>query len=321
MKMKVLVYGYYGHNNIGDELFINAFRKIFPEIDFSFTDNIKIEMLKGVSAVFFGGGSFLYAEPFIENGAMSELLTKKIFYISVGTETDIHPIHQKLMKEAKLIATRTAELSTIRKINTNTIYIPDIIYSLTDYLSIKRHSSILILPNVSVVPQWDSPHWQHISWEYFKSEFAQFLDILIDDGYNINFGAMSSDKKQNDLWAIIEIITKMKHRSDNLIKTLPLHDNELLSFIAEYQAIITQRYHGMILSEITRTPYISIWHVDKLKNSFLNEGRSLSYYGIYKQKLLNSFYEINNLKLSNVLPINNHIIDNMRERVLNILDG
>src|SRR5271169_6096331 len=107
--MKVLVYGWYHQGNIGDDLFIDSYLHLFPDIDFVFSDSITTDKLRDVDAVFFGGGSFLFDRPTISNEALQNLSSKKIFYLGVGVEADIHDTHQKLMSQALLIATRSSD--------------------------------------------------------------------------------------------------------------------------------------------------------------------------------------------------------------------
>src|SRR5260221_8289725 len=108
-RKNILIYGYFTKDkgNLGDELFKEAFTTLFPNYNLTFTDHIENHHLNDVSAVFFGGGSFLFGKPNISNEALVILKNKKIFYIGVGTETDIHPIHIELMRLAKLIAPRS----------------------------------------------------------------------------------------------------------------------------------------------------------------------------------------------------------------------
>ena len=64
-KPKILVYGWYHKNNIGDDLFVEAFNHLFPNFDFTFTDVLHSHLIKEADAIFFGGGSFLYDPPYV----------------------------------------------------------------------------------------------------------------------------------------------------------------------------------------------------------------------------------------------------------------
>jgi polysaccharide pyruvyl transferase WcaK-like protein len=257
---------------------------MFPEYSFIFTDKITNELLKETSAVFFGGGSFLFSAPDIED--LELLKTKSIFYIGVGAETDIHPIHKELIKISKLIALRSnSKLDYIKSLHKNVIVIPDIVMSLQDKVKISKRidKSVLILPNISVVPTYDEPYWRHTSWNYFKVEFSQFLDYLIDNNYKVNFLAFCQGTKANDSFAAIEIINLMKNKI-NILNNKIDNISDITSIISRYSLVISQRFHGAILSDMTQTSNIIISHHDKLKNY----GNHLSYYGISKQLLINN---------------------------------
>jgi polysaccharide pyruvyl transferase WcaK-like protein len=310
--ISVLVFGWYSHFNLGDELFKVAFQKLFPDISFTFVDQIKFDALKEATAVFIGGGSFLFSDMNISQECLNLLKTKSIFYIGVGAETDIHPIHIELMRVAKLIALRSnIGLDKVKPLNTNTIVIPDIVYAL-DFNSNSRpiEKSVLIIPNISVVPNNRSPHWMHNSWDHFKFEFSQFVDYLIDEKCHVRFVGMCKSNKNNDDWAATEIINAMMHRSSSLVL-----DNEITDVINDYEIVITQRFHGIILSEITRTPYIAIYHHDKLKTSHLNEGIFMSYYGSSKQDYIDQYNSARMLKLNPILPIEGNSFESLVERV------
>lgn len=325
MKPTILVYGWYNRGNVGDDLFVSAFKKLFPDYDLIFTDHINLNLLQGVSAVFFGGGSFLYAEPDISDDAREQLAHTAICYIGVGTETQIHPRHQELMRQAKLIATRSPErLEFIKQINSETMYVPDIVYALQDEVGgiSKLSKSILIMPSFEVVPRWDGPNWMSASWEYFKSEFAQTLDALYESGFNLHFFSMCANKKIDDNWAATEIINKMHHRSNEyLVRAKPKGIGSVTKLISQFELIVTQRYHGIVLSEMTRVPYLAIHHHDKIKNSYPHEGRSLSYYGATKANLLQEINAARYMNFTNVLPIDSDIFEVLKEKVSGIING
>lgn len=303
MTKDILVYGWYHNKNIGDDLFADAFKQLFPMYNFIFTNFITINDLSRVSCVFLGGGSFLSENLSIEAGALPFLMRKNVFYLGVGVEANINPIHLELMKIAKLLAIRSPEqLERIKNINSNTILIPDLVYSLQSFakVSSKKNKSILILPNISVVPRWNAPSWKNIAWEYFKSEFAQFLDFLYENEYSFNFFSMCQNHELNDDRATAEIVNKMLHR-DNYQLVIPKYDvKSLTEIFSEYSLIITQRYHGVILSDLAQTPSLVIHHHDKLK--FADTQQKLSYYGISKDDIIaRTFCLLNEKYTSNIL--------------------
>lgn len=324
--INIVVYGWYGQGNVGDELFADAFRNLFPEFTFTFVTKLNSSILETADALFFGGGSFLYAKPNINDSDLELLKTKKIFYISVGIEHDIHPIHLDLMKKACLIATRSKDqVDRIKLINPNTKFVPDIVYSLQSQAvsAPKKNKSILIMPNISVVPKWNDIQWKHSSWNHFKSEFSQFLDALVEDGFKLNFFSMCKNRSLDDDSAASEIINMMSHRNNTYqLQNTPKDFASITKLLSQYSLIITQRFHGIVLSEITRVPYVAIHHHDKLKNSVPHEGKYISYYGTYKQELFDKFNMALGMKYSSILPIEPDIFKELQHDVVELIrDG
>ncbi len=209
----ILVYGFYGKEafNVGDLLFKEAFQHLFPNCQFNFVDFLDKKSVIEAEAIFFGGGSFLYTEPRLENGVLDILLTKKLFYIGVGVE-NIHHIHQKLIKKAQIVAIRNENgLEKAKLLNSRAILIPDLVYSLPANQTFFNKKSILVIPNIEVVPNRESPHFMHTSWAQFKSEFSQFLDEKINQGYNLTFMSMCSISNLKDIFMSYQQSIKLNH--------------------------------------------------------------------------------------------------------------
>lgn len=318
---KILVYGYYGveAKNLGDQLFQAAFKTLFPQHSFTFTDHITIEHIKGKDAVFIGGGSLLDQGPQITQEALEALLHLPLFYISIGAETNIHPIHQQLIKQAKLVAIRSPQhIEHIKALNTNTIVIPDIVYSLgCVHNSEPKNKSILFLPNATLIPKWDEPHWKHISWCFFKNEIAQVLEQLYSEDYKVDFYSMCNGNQNNDIWAANEILNTTEHIERSI---LPHYDDMVANMMlfSQYSLVITQRYHGAIISEMAGTPYITIHHHDKLKNTYYNGGFFIPYFETSKARLLEA---INNSSKQEKITIDTHLFRELLERINACVDG
>lgn len=312
----VLVYGFYGHGNTGDQLFEDAFKIIFPKLSFTFTNHITTDQITMADAVFFGGGSFLYVPPNIDADAVVLLHKKPILYIGVGIETTICYEHRDLLKKALLIAPRTIKnnLSLLQSLSNNIFPIIDLVYSLSpEDKQIQKPNSVLILPNISTVPIYSAPYWKHISWQHFKFEFAQFIDELIDMNYKPQFFAMQQYHIEHDNWVAQEIINQMSHRSTDLIIAEPK-----INF-TEFQYVITQRFHGTILSEINEIPYMCIYHSDKLKDEDYNIGEFVSFFNCSKQSLFDHFFEIHS-KIVIKAPMKEHIFEALKSKVYALLE-
>jgi polysaccharide pyruvyl transferase WcaK-like protein len=318
MLINALVYGWYGEGvkNIGDSLFCKAFAHLFPNINFKFVKLIERDDIERADMIIFGGGSFLYAPINVKNieNPVELLATKKIFYIGVGIETDIHPMHQTLMKVARLIATRTiGGTSKLKPItDTKILEIPDLAYALEAQVNLSPTviaKSILVMTNAELLPRWYDIHWKHASWNYFKSEFSQFLDSLRESKYLVTFASMCSNAKLHDLGAAAEISNQMKHRDFNTqLYDLPDDFGQLTNIISQYEIVISQRFHGAILAKMCKRPCIVIAHHDKLKNS-TDSCVTVPYYGTSKQNLSDA---VLNCKTMDILPIKLDIFEDVR---------
>ena len=321
--MRILVYGWYHQGNIGDDLFMDAFKHLFPNIDFEFVETITASKLENIDAVFFGGGSFLLDRPNITSDALSVLSTKKVFYLGIGVEADIHTTHQELMSHAVLIATRSPEqVERLKSLNPNVRLIPDLVYSLQSKVSkpTKISKSVLVMTNIAVVPNNSDPHWKHASWTYFKSEFGQFLDWLVEEGYKPQLFSMCRGLNLDDDWASAELVAAMNKRSRNrIVLERPAGIEDTLAFVARHELVITQRFHGIVLAEMTRTPYMTIHHHDKLKFSQPSEGTFLSYYNSSKLSYINAFEQTIRMNFSNTLPIESTIFETFSKEVTNLI--
>lgn len=321
LNMNVLVYGWYHHQNLGDDLFMDAFKALFPNFNFNFVNQITSYNLQGIDAVFIGGGSLLGEVISVSDNETYDLLKQqRIFYIGVGAETDINVFHAELMARAELIALRSAVgLDKVLEINTNTIIINDLVYYLQPTKTIEPLiKSVLVLPNISVVPNWNEPHWKHVAWEYFKTEFAQFLDNLINEGYLLNFLPLCTDSSLDDNLATAEIISRMVSRNHRYFLPKENTFSSITETMSRYSLIITQRYHGIVLAEMVNVPCLSIVHHNKLKRS---QGHELSFYGITKDKIKEQFDQLIHAEMTQFLPIDRDMFIQLHRRVMNALCG
>lgn len=315
----ILTIGFYNKDNIGDELFKQSLKHLFPSYNFKFTFDARQDDLEWCNAIFIGGGSLL--EKDINRLCLNDIKQKPIFYIGVGAETNISPMHMELLRIAKIVAIRSPEqIDKIKLLNNNTIIIPDLVYSLKN--NIKKSNviknSVLFVSNSEVLPNNSSEYWKHSSFDYFKSEMSQFLDWLVLNKYTLNFFHMCHNKSLSDSWTSSQLASMMKHRSTNYeLSERPSNFEDLTYIFSKYETIITQRYHGIILSELLNTPYISIHHHDKLKFANPMRGESVSYYGLNKQLLIDSFLKC---KKSNFIPIESNIFEQLVSKINEILN-
>lgn len=288
MPAHILVYGWYGHGNVGDELFRDAFRQLMPGVQLTFVDKITRRDIEGKGAVVFGGGSFLYKEPRLESGVLDILLRIPTAYAGVGVESEVNDIHLQIMKKSILVAVRTAAgVELLKSKGVESICTPDIVHLIPRSESIRTPNSILFVPNVETIPMWNAPSWATLAWERFKNETAQFMDERLEKGWKISFFSMCKNPRMNDLWAATEIVAKMTRRSTGfeMIQGSELSLDDIFKHFSSRSVVISQRYHGLVLAEMVNTPSISLHHHDKLKRISPFRGEKVPYYEFCKRPL------------------------------------
>ena len=304
MASPVLVYGWYGRGNVGDELMKQALSEMLSvhRLTPKFVDGINEFDVRDSSGVIFGGGSILQDMPDISPNACTMLFgddhwkpLRPVFYVGVGGETAIHQFHEVLINASPVVAFRELD-------------IPDLAYWLDPFEPDEQcgppaHApkGILVVPNVEVLPSHSDPHWMHASWEHFKNEFAQTLDVLVEKGHKLSFLSMCNAVKKNDNWVIHELMGRMSRR-DNY----PVYSTKDPLWVARlmrhHQVIITQRYHGIIMAESAGVPYLSISHHDKLKLTHPHRGHDVSYYAVQKDLLIETIESAMTMRIDPYRP-------------------
>lgn len=286
-----LVFGWYGHGNVGDELMCMGMTDLLQRAGYTstFTDTLLEKNVAKADIVIIGGGCVLFNTPKADAGAEALLFSGKvpIAFISVGFETEVCDFFKRLLKQATYIITRSPQcLDMIRTLNPTVEAAPDIAYSVVTFLRPPvEKQGVLFIPNVEVLPRWDSPHWKHLAWDMFRSECAQFLDELASRKIGITFAGMCCNRDMDDAWVVPGIVSMMKARSARTAKCAMFSSLN----IPDYNVVITQRYHGIVLAEAAGVPYISVDHHGKLAYAHPSVGRHLPYHGTNKQDVLSAF--------------------------------
>ncbi len=301
--MNITCVGYYGQNknNVGDQLFEVAYHHLFPTHTFSFVDCLTYYDLQKSDAIFIGGGSWLDQAFPLQGVTLEELLRNPIpiFYVSVGIEEYIHPDHLALFKKAKVLYIRNENtIPGAYKGISKITFAPDMVYSLPKPETYSEsENKILFIPNASVVPTWKDPNWKHVAWNYFKSEFCQFVDVMQERGIFLDYLSLCEEVKKdssvahelkNSCVSKISLISDCFPDGTSYDGCLSLKE-ELFSYLAaemsKYSLVISQRLHGSILAHCFGIPYLSISHHTKLDML----PTKLPYYGITKASLVKAF--------------------------------
>lgn len=316
MSRTLLVFGWYGKNNCGDELMKRALIELFTprNIVLRFVDYIDGNALKGTSGIIFGGGSILHNDPHVSPGALNLLLARKypVCYVGVGLGSEAEPsqVHQQLLRVAAFTVFRDRDML-------------DLVYSLTVPTATLSQppTGVLWLTNVEVLPTHASPHWMHVAWERFKDESAQCIDQLVDDhGLHIDFGLMCRNDRQDDAWPAHELTGRTLRRPPKQLLHRLSDLEGAVALMRRHRVVVTQRYHGIVLSEIAGVPYVSVAHHDKLNDAMPHRGTYLSYHGINKRQLVSAI-ECQALSSLSPYTVDRWVYDRLVERVVEMIGG
>lgn len=295
---KLLVYGWYGHENLGDELMAEALRQILPDDDLRFVDTLDFNVVQGADAILVGGGSFLYAPMRMKGeGVLGAIASKPIVYVGVGSETDVHEHHAKWLSKSVAAFTRSKKPSEAwRKAAPHYQTLPD----LTMCLDAKRNATpmsakrLLYVPNAELVPTRSAPAYKKPAWEYFKSEISQAFDALIEDGWTITTAPFSDASGMRDQWAAFEVTAMCDKRwkvqslepswMKGGYKRKEFSFESVVNEYCRHSVVLTQRFHGAVIAQATQTPCVVVHHVDKLEQA--QDAGKVPYYGFRKDLIL-----------------------------------
>lgn len=291
--VSLAVVGWYNRGNAGDQLMMLALKTLFSGLDVSleFVDRVDDNIIDRHSGVLFGGGSILQGEPDVTPSAFGRVLdgSRPVFYMGIGFDTSVSETHNKLLDVAKVVCTRSPIASLPARLRNKAKHVPDLVYSLPLFQENKVHkqvetpSELLFLTNAECIPTNKHPHWMHVAWSKFVDETSQFLD---ETKMNVSFLTMCKNDAQDDGWAVAHIVSAMSKRST---KIRHIHSGEDTSAVVEAFSkeciVVTQRYHGIILSEMSGNPYVNLWHHNKLRFAQPMNGEAVAYHGVTKDVL------------------------------------
>jgi hypothetical protein len=245
--LDILFYGWYGKNNLGDDLFEYSFRQLYSCLKIDFTSELKDLKTRKYRLLIVGGGNVISDNL----GVILNEIDRPYEVWSVSfCEKDINSI-----KKARRILVRdtmTLDISKNHEIKDKVVYAPDIVFLNYDRIlpPKNRGDLISILPNIYFVPSYKDPITKWIEYLRFTCETARFIE---ESEEKFEFVSMQKDGNLDDhvmSYAICgSTIKKRPKISNNDWKTFDL---------INYKAIISTKYHGAILAIMTNTPLVCI---------------------------------------------------------------
>lgn len=275
---KVIVVGWYGHKNLGDEAFKASFQYLWQDFDLTFLDYVPADVNQ-YDASIVGAGSFL-DQP-VKGIASIRIPTA---FVGVGI-TRVHPENQSTLERAKVVVTRNHVALSVP-----TLYAPDMVFAQKLATDSQRRKVITVLMNNHFTPRPKALEWQLRSWDWFCTEFAQAADRMIDaTGCQLEFLPMCTNKFEDDRRCAGYVIDRMYNKAKVITCYAELNSQQFVRRIETSQLVITQRFHGMVYSVMSRTPFIAISGHDKIRDltEQLQYKTLVQYYGFS----INNFME------------------------------
>lgn len=271
MERNVLVFGWYGHQNIGDEAFKDSFRYLFPEYKLKFVDQIP-KNLDGYDALMIGGGSFL--DQSIKNLADVQI---PMAFVGIGLD-GVHPDNQPALDRAKIIVTRNKAKGR-PKARYN--HIADLVFAQT-VPARQKPDIITVMVNNHFSPSPNAPEWKSRSWDWFCVEFAQTCDRLIAQHQcPVWFLPMCTLPIVDDRRAAAYIIDRMVYKAWAMHIQEPMSRDQIVAAIGRSHMLISQRFHGLVFSAMSGVPFVAINGHSKIENltKLLKYEGIVDYYG------------------------------------------
>ncbi|MCD5411183.1 MAG: polysaccharide pyruvyl transferase CsaB [Clostridiales bacterium] len=306
--MKVLVFGYYGFQNLGDEAILQAiveqFKSVSEEIEItaltykaedtkkSFDINTVsrndfcglIRRIKEVDVVISGGGSILQDVTssrsliyYLAIILIAKLLNKKIMFYANG----FGPINKVLNRIIATYIINKVDVVTVRDykskelmqsmgVKNNIIVTADATFALKllSEPEVERVWGGIEIDKTRKTIGISVRKWKHL--KEYKKIVAKMGDYLSKLNYQIVFIPM---QHPNDVEVSKEIASMMENESVILEKKYA--PSELIGIIGNLEMLIGMRLHSLIFAAISGVPMVGIEYDPKIK-SFLDDFEQLS---------------------------------------------
>jgi exopolysaccharide biosynthesis predicted pyruvyltransferase EpsI len=267
--MKILVVGYYNHNNLGDDMYQVAFPKLLVGHQLDFIDIIKLKNKSpiGYDLIVLGGGDVMnnYFLKTFSQWHYNNKINVPCHAYSIGTP------YLSLVEEGQLdifdyiVCRNKQDTQTLQKRfgNKNVIYMPDFVFiEGTFQKKIKPTINEIFLDKKPIITIFlAKPCINNLILE----KLSGFINNLSDKYHFLAYPLNTNQKNLNENDYIISMELQKKAPTLEVFKdTLELDD--VLNLIKSSYFTICMRLHAHIFSIMAETPFISIYSTRKVRN-------------------------------------------------------
>ncbi len=291
----VIISGFYGKGNLGDEAILSGLKKIFPEVsndlipltfDIDYTRELHglngidrknplavINGIKNCSMIISGGGGlfqdwspltpFYYGSIFF----LGRIFQKRIFAIGQS----IGPLLRRTSEFITLASLKQAEAILVRDISSQEFLASRLKRSvcLSGDLVFQLESDYSILKNQEKKIASDSSLEIGINlrnWKFSKKDFTGILCTALN---RISADLSSPNKithcpfRGNDEFSITQ---RIENEIPDAVTYITRNHCDMIKKISELELFVTMRLHGIIFALINATPFIALCYDEKMMN-------------------------------------------------------
>lgn len=270
-KQIVDVFGYYGHNNAGDEAFKSVFKATFNKKNINFVKSI--EKQNSNTAYILGGGAVINAYFF--NSIKAHVPLHVVGCSLPHGPGDLAFLRDYSGRLASVHLRSHADVEAALAANIEAEFIPDIVFSLekTTEVSVSslvekacvqpvnfgKHNRTIFLfvsDDYSLVFGQKMERFHEI--EQLKTELASTLDILAEK-FDIVVPSLSVGHSARDYVFAADIARRMKNRHRLAIIESYVEPETLINAIGSTDSIvISMKYHGLVFGLLNKKFVINI---------------------------------------------------------------
>ena len=312
-KMKILVLGYYDHNNLGDDMFKDSFKKLLPKCDLTFVDIMTLyEQInfEEYDRIICGGGDIINDYFLNKIKYISENFDKPIYACSVGIPyRDL--IQRNYLQYYDHIFTRNKSyLLDIQQVmgSQYTHYLPDIVmnnYKIKDEkidLSDRKIVGIFLASSLIDV---------------FPCLIEIFKYILENSDYILHFLCFDTSDNLHDNKINRKIIHRLGDYKNRIINDSSRYTpDDMFELISSFKFCICNRFHSNILSTLAGIPFIGLHYANKSLLYYLENN-----YTHYCAIDINEIARPTKIDIDNFISIYNNFLpklNDIRYQLINI---